>query len=270
VEEAKRQAEAEAEALRQAAEVEAARKQEEEETKRRADEEARRQEMLVARQDRISRLPRALRRACELGTNRPLHFSGEELGISAVFLPLFYATSQDLHDSTALPGTTYICSFQLVGILGLPELDLAHLSPYSEWPRIPVSRKQRDDILRQYDVALLAQDFRFPMEGTPDFDYAKIQESIKEAKSQFLAVDGLYWVEEPMLYAEVERREDLQPLLSEMKLECKRRRIHLSQADGPDDQPEKKNKPRKSFMDMLLAQNKGVNGVVAVHVNGNG
>jgi hypothetical protein len=219
---------------------------------------------LVARQDRISKLPRALRRACELGHRRPLHFSGEELGISAVFLPLFYATSKDLHEPVGPHDKTYICSFQLVGILGLPELDLAHLdAPYSDWPRLPVTQKQRDAILRQYDVALLAQDFRFPMEGTPDFDYAKIQESIKEAKNQFLAMEGLYWVEESLMRSEVEKVDSLQPLLNDIKPECSRRRIRLAEINE-NTKPEQKLKSAKSFMDIVLAQ-KRPNGV---HING--
>ncbi|KAJ4361679.1 hypothetical protein N0V95_001663 [Ascochyta clinopodiicola] len=264
-EEARKKAEAEAAVKREAEEAEAARKQEEERARKQAEEEAKRQEELAARQARIARLPRALRRACELGTDRPLHFSGEELGVSPIFLPLLYATAKDLRDSSAASDKTYICSFQVVGILGLPELDLAHLSvPYSDWDRIPVTRKQRDAILRQYDVALLAQDFRFPMEGSPDFDYHKIQESIREAKTQFLAMDGLYWVEESLLISEIEKIESLQPLLGDVKSECKRRRVHV--VDPAEHKVEKKHKPRKSFMDMVLAQNK-TNGVT---VNGKG
>ncbi|KAI8941198.1 hypothetical protein NX059_002435 [Plenodomus lindquistii] len=278
-EEARKNAEAAAEAKRQAeeAEAEAKRKREADEAKRKAEEELQRQQQLAARWDRVSRLPKALRRACELGNDRPLHFSGEELGVSAVFLPLFYATAHDLHDSRALPDKTYICSFQLVGILGLPELDLANLeSPYCDWSRIPVTRKQRDSLLRQYDVALLAQDFRFPMEGTPDFDYAKIQDSIKEAKQQFSAMEGLYWIEESLLYPEAEKVEALRPLLEDMRHECKRRRIYL--ADGIEGKIEKPQKPRKSFMDIVLAQNGGANGnknsmavqPAAATVNGDG
>ncbi|RMZ66431.1 ankyrin repeat [Pyrenophora seminiperda CCB06] len=268
-EEARKKAEADAEAQRQAEKAEAARIREEQENQRRAEEEAKKQRELQARQDRISRLPRALRRACELGTKRPLHFSGEELGVSAVFLPLFFANAQDLQDPQALPNKTYVCSFQIVGILGLEELDLARLSaPYSDWPRIPVSRTQRDAILRQYDVALLAQDFRFPMEGAPDFDYAKIQDSIKEAKNQFSAMEGMYWIEESLLHAEVEKIDSLRPLLPDMRAQCKRRRINL--VDSSDEWTEKKQKPRKSFMDMVLAQN-GINGAAApTVVNGNG
>jgi ankyrin repeat protein len=262
--EAKRKAEAEAEAIRKAEEEELARKRKEEESKRLAEEESKRQEMLVARQDRISKLPRALRRACELGHRRPLHFSGEELGISAVFLPLFYATSQDLHEPVGSHDKTYICSFQLVGILGLPELDLARLdAPYSDWTHIPVTHKQRDAILRQYDVALLAQDYRFPMEGTPDFNYAKIQESIKEAKTQFLAMEGLYWVEESLMRSEIEKVESLQPLLKDIKPECSRRRIRLADI-GENGKLEHTLKPAKSFMDIVLAQNRP-NGI---HING--
>ncbi|KAF2850057.1 hypothetical protein T440DRAFT_113283 [Plenodomus tracheiphilus IPT5] len=267
-----------AEAQRQAeeAEAEARNKREAEEAKRQAEEELQRQQKLAARRDRVSKLPRALRRACELGNDRPLHFSGDELGVSAVFLPLFYATSQDLHDPQAVPDKTYICSFQLVGILGLPELDLTHLdSPYCDWSRIPVTRKQRDSLLRQYDVALLAQDFRFPMEGTPDFDYAKIQDSIKEAKQQFSNMEGLYWIEESLLYPEAEKVEALRPLLQDMRHESKRRRIHL--ADSVEGKMDKPKKPRKSFMDIVLAQNGNGNvnsmcGVqpTATTVNGDG
>jgi ankyrin repeat protein len=255
---AKRKAEAEAEARRQAEEAEATRKREEEEAQRRIEEESKRQKMLLARQDRISKLPRALRRACELGQNRPLHFSGEELGISAVFFPLYYATSQDLQQP-ASPSKTYLCSHQIVGILGLPELDLAHLdAPYSDWSRIPVTTQQRNAILRQCDVALLAQDFRFPMEGTPEFDYAKIEQSVKEARAQFLAMDGLYWVEESLLLAEAEGREHLQPLLNDIKPECSKRRFHLA---GLDDKCQKP-KPRKTFFDLVMEQKNGpyVNG----------
>ncbi|KAF2628221.1 hypothetical protein BU25DRAFT_448174 [Macroventuria anomochaeta] len=264
-EEARKKEEAEAKVKREAEEAEAIRKQEEEDARKHAEDEAKRQEELAARQLRVTKLPRALRRACELGTERPLHFSGEELGVSPVFLPLLYATAKDLREPSAASDKTYICSFQVVGILGLPELDLAHLSaPYSDWYRIPVTRKQRDAILRQYDVALLAQDFRFPMEGSPDFDYIKIQESIREAKNQFLAMEGLYWVEESLLSSEIEKVETLRPLLGNIKSECKRRRLHIVDLD--DHKLEKKHKPRKSFMDMVLAQNK-LNGVT---VNGKG
>lgn len=257
--------EAEARARREAEEAEAARKQEEEAARKRAEDEAKRQEELAARQGRIAKLPRALRRACELGTDRPLYFSGEELGVSPVFLPLLYVTANDLSDPNAASDKTYISSFQVVGILGLPELDLAHLSsPYCDWNRISVTRRQRDAILRQYDVALLAQDNRFPMEGSPDFDYDKIQESIKEAKNQFLSMDGLYWVEESILFSEIEKIESLRPLLEDVKSECKRRRIHI--VDSDDHKLEKTHRPRKSFMDLVMAQNK-VNGVT---VNGKG
>ncbi|KAJ4360866.1 uncharacterized protein N0V89_001433 [Didymosphaeria variabile] len=265
-EEARKKAKAEEEARRAAEEAEAARKREEEEEQRRAAEEAQRQEEILARQRRVEKLPRALRRACQLGHNRPLHFSGEELGISAIFLPIFYATSADLQAETS--NKVYIPSFQAVGILGLPELDLAKLhEPYCSWPRIPFTPKHRDLLLRQYDVALLAQDFRFPMEGAPDFDYARIQESVKEARQQFLDMEGLYWIEDSILFPEIEKVESIQPLLAETKDVKRRRQIHLAEAQTMA-VPEKKHKPRKSFMDMVLAQNR-VNGV-ALQVNGDG
>lgn len=102
------------------------------------------------------------------------------------------------------------------------------------------------------------------MEGSPDFDYDKIQESIKEAKNQFLSMDGLYWVEESILFSEIEKIESLRPLLEDVKSECKRRRIHI--VDSDDHKLEKTHRPRKSFMDLVMAQNK-VNGVT---VNGKG
>ncbi|KAF2652958.1 hypothetical protein K491DRAFT_718432 [Lophiostoma macrostomum CBS 122681] len=271
-EELKRKAEAEAEAKRLAEEAEAARRREEEEARRREEEETRRQQELAARQDRISKLPRALRRACELGNNRPLHFSGEELGISAVFLPLFLATSKDLqpNEHQNAVSRSYIMSFQAVGILGLPELDIARLeAPFSSWDRISVSRQHRESLLRQYDVALLAQDFRFPMEGTPDFDYTKIQDSIKEARQQFLDMEGLYWIDDRLLYPEVEKVESLRPLLEEIKDLTKRRQLHVLEQQE-EVNPEKKHRPRKSFMDVVLGQ-AGINGsATAVKVNGDG
>jgi chemotaxis protein histidine kinase CheA len=265
--EAKRKAEAEAEAKRLADEAEATRIREEAEAKRRAEEEDRRQQELAARQERVLTLPRALRRACELRTNRPLHFSGDELGISVVFLPLFYTTARDIrpNDANGGDGKVYIPSFQIAGILGLPELDLARLeAPYSEWNRIPFTTKHREALLKQYDVALLAQDYRFAPEGSPEFDYAKIQESIMDARRQFMAMEGLYWVEDHVLYPEVEKVDTLHPLLDEIKDSSKRRRLHLA-----DEVVEaKKHKPRKSFMDMVMERN-GMNGIAA-GVNGNG
>ncbi|KAF2114406.1 hypothetical protein BDV96DRAFT_576711 [Lophiotrema nucula] len=273
-EEARKKAEQEAEERRKAEEAELERQRLEEEARKRAEEEARlealRQQELAARQERIGRLPRALRRACELGNNRPLHFSGEELGISAVFLPLFYATSQDIHtaDQEKEKGKSYIMSFQVAGILGLPELDLARLEPpFCEWTRTEVTHKQRELLLRQYDVALLAQDFRFPMEGTAEFDYEKIQESIREARQQFLNLEGLYWIEDTVLLPEVEKVESLRPLLDEIKDPFKRRQIHL--AEECDEEKEKKHKPRKSFMDVVLGQS-SVNGIKAEETNGAG
>jgi hypothetical protein len=201
-----------------------------------------------------------------------LHFSGEELGISAVFLPLFFATSKDLqpNEHQNAVSKSYIMSFQAVGILGLPELDITRLGPpFSAWDRISVSRQHRELLLRQYDVALLAQDFRFPMEGTPDFDYVKIQDSIKEARQQFLDMEGLYWIEDRLLYPEVEKVESLRPLVEEIKDLGKRRQIHVLE-QHEEVSLEKKHRPRKSFMDVVLGQ-AGMNGSAgAVKVNGNG
>ncbi|KAF2805132.1 uncharacterized protein BDZ99DRAFT_363880, partial [Mytilinidion resinicola] len=185
---ARKAAEAEAEAKRIA--DEAARIAAENEAKRLAEEKAKE----VARLQRLSKLPRVLKRAAELGSNRPLHFSGDEMGISAGFLPLYKVALQDI-DSSVQTDDPWMMSFQAAGILGLPELDLAYMDPpYSEWSRKEVTPQQRELFLRKYDIAKLAQDFRFPMEGEEEFDYEKIQRSINDTKQQFLNMEGLYWI----------------------------------------------------------------------------
>jgi hypothetical protein len=63
--------------------------------------------------------------------------------------------------------------------------------------------------------------------------------------------------------SELEKVEYLQPLLKDIKPECSRRRIRLAEIEDST-KPEQKHKPRKSFMDIILAQN-GMNGI---HVNG--
>jgi ankyrin repeat protein len=271
-EELRRKALADADARRLAEEVEAARKRREEEARRIAEEEEKRREEFAARERRISRLPRALRRACEMGKDRPLHFSGDELGISAVFLPLFYATSEDLlpNEHQHAVCKSYIMSFQAVGILGLPELDLAHLGfPYCAWERIDVSRKQRELFLQHYDVALLAQDFRFPMEGAPDFDFSRIQESVKEARQQFLDMEGLYWIEDTALCSEVEMVESLRPLLHQIKDPNRRWQLRMTEP-GAEGNSAKKQRPRKSFMDAIMELD-GANGTTNdVEINGDG
>ncbi|KAF2745273.1 hypothetical protein M011DRAFT_495731 [Sporormia fimetaria CBS 119925] len=250
-EEARRKSEAEAK--RRAEEAEAMRKREAEERKRKLDEEETKRQEETARLTRLSQLPRALRHACETGVDRPLYFSGEQLGISAIFLPLFFATGHDLRTTgdTFDLHKSYIMSFQAVGILGLPELDLARLpSPYCDWERISVDRKHKESLLRQYDVALLAQDYRFPAEGTPEFEYAKIQESTKEARDQFLDLDCLYWIEASVLTAEVQKSAALRPLLKEITDSTRWRRIDLVEADW-DATPGKRIRPRKSFLNLV-------------------
>lgn len=281
-EELRRKAAAEAEAKRLAEEeAEAARKREQEEEEARkkaeADAEAKRQQELAqqARQARLSKLPPALRRACELGRDLPLHFSGEELGVSTLFLPLFYATTEQLfpHEYHDGANKAYIMSFQAVGILGLPELDLAHLGPpYNMWKRVDVSRRDRETFLLQYDYALLAQPFRFPMEGTPEFDWEKIKQSVKEAREQFLDMEGLYWIEDTVLNDAAESIESLRPLLGDIKDCHKRRQLHFNNPEATQSVPEKKSRPRKSFADAFMGIGRAKpNGIIeGAKTNGNG
>ncbi|KAF2274957.1 uncharacterized protein EI97DRAFT_434526 [Westerdykella ornata] len=228
---------AEIAAKRQAEEAEAVRKQKQEEARRREAEEARVREELeqAAREVRVSKLPRALQRACKMGLNRPLRFRGREMGISAVFLPLWYAKGKDIGiDQESAAATDYILSHQVVGILGLPELDLNRLGPpYNTWTRFDVTREQRKTFMARSDIVLLAQDFRFPQPGDPDFDYDMIMEREREVRQQFLDMDGLYWVEEAAILPEMEKVEYLRPLLGEIKDPNKRERIRFKGISSP-------------------------------------
>jgi hypothetical protein len=181
-------------------------------------------------------------------------------------MPILYATSQDLHEPAGLQEKTYVCTFQVVGILGLPELDLAHLdAPYADWPRIPVTSKQREAILRQSDSEKLAQERRILEFGDRDYDLSREIETIKEARNQFLTMDGLYWVEESLMISEIEKVARLQPLLKDIRPETGKSRIRLSVLDDTI-KLEQKQQPRKTFYDLVAAQN----GIKGAYVNGNG
>jgi ankyrin repeat protein len=213
-EQARMKAEAEAEAKRIAEEKERARLAAEEEANRIREEEAAKQ---AARRERISKLPLALRLACERGKNRHLHFKGETLGISFVFLPIYYAEASDVDpDRPAhLPREPYVMSFQAVGILGLPEPDLALAdAPYCDWPRKPVTQPQRENLIGKYDIARLAQDERFPLPGMTGYDGPKIQARIKEARKQLMDMEGLYWIPLHLLRDAVRDDPFLKPLES--------------------------------------------------------
>ncbi|KAF2503331.1 hypothetical protein BU16DRAFT_37148 [Lophium mytilinum] len=246
---AKQKAEAEAEAKRLA--DEAARIAAENEARRLAEEKAKE----VARLERLSKLPTVLKRAAELGSNRPLHFSGDEMGISAGFLPLYKVALQDI-DPSVQADDPWMMSFQAAGILGLPELDLAYMEPpYSEWSRKEVTPQQRELFLRKYDIAKLAQDYRFPMEGEEDFNYKKIQQSINDAKEQFLSMEGLYWIpldSFAMVAKEIPALKDLMGSICSSKA-------------WPAHIKEESRSPgfvkRPSFMDVLMEQQPRTNGV---------
>lgn len=247
-EQARVKAEAEAEAKRIAEEEERARLAAEAEAKRIREEEAAKH---AARRERISKLPLALRLACERGKNRPLHFKGETLGISFCFLPIFYAEAADVDPDrpTHLPRETYVMSFQAVGILGLPEPDLALAdAPYCNWPRKPVTQAQRGNLIGKYDVARLAQDQRFPVPGMVGYDGAHIQASIKEARKQLMLMEGLYWIPLNLLRDAVSQDPFLKPLTDRI-------------VDGNAEYRVvgKKKKSAATFMDFLTA--KSVDGV---------
>jgi hypothetical protein len=251
---AEAEAEAKAEAKRLAEEAEAARIAAEVEAKRLAEEQAE-QAKQAARLDRISNLPKALKRAVELGPNRPLHFSGDEMGISANFLPLNFVHLQEIDSAceTAQKQDPWLLSFQAVGVLGLPEQDLALLEePYVSWPRKEVTGRQRELFLRSYDIAQLAQDFRFQPEGSPD-DYAEIQKCIQETRQQFLDMQGLYWIPYEAFLSAAKEVPTLKDLLKDLDI-AKARLIHVKQEEKGGQSPENMVRPRKSFLDVVLGR----------------
>jgi ankyrin repeat protein len=248
-EEANRIAEAEADAKRKA--DEAVRVAAELEAKRLADEKARQ----AARLQRLSKLPRVLKRAAELGFTRPLHFSGDEMGISASFLPLYKVALQDI-DPSVQADDPWMMSFQAAGILGLPELDLAYLDPpYSEWLRKEVTQQQREIFLRKYDIAQLAQDFRFPMPGDEDFDDGKIQRSIDDARQQFLDMEGLYWIPLESFTTVAKETPPLEDLMDSL---CSSK-AWPARINEEGKSPGFASKP--SFLDVFLEQQPRTNGV---------
>lgn len=256
---ARKAAEAEAEAKRVAEEAEAARVAAELEAKILAEEQAKQ----VARLGRISKLPKVLKRAVELGPNRPLHFSGEEMGISANFLPLHVVHLEEIDPSceSTRKHECWLMSFQVVGVLGLTELDLSFLDkPYSEWPRKDVTAGKRELFLRNYDIAQLAQDFRFPMEGSPEFDYSEIQKCIKETRQQFLEMEGLYWIPYEAFLGAAKEVATLKDLLKDLDL-SKARLIHVKEEDEQNTSPNKTIRPRKSFLDVVLGREASGSGI---------
>ena len=254
---AEAEAEAKAEAKRLAEEAEAARIAAEAEAKRLAEEQAEQAEQAkqAARLERISNLPKALKRAVELGSNRPLHFSGDEMGISANFLPLNFVHLQEIDSAceTAQKQDPWLLSFQAVGVLGLPEQDLALLEePYVTWPRKEVTERHRELFLRNYDIAQLAQDFRFQPEGSPD-DYAEIQKCIQETRQQFLDMQGLYWIPHEAFLSAAKEVPTLKDLLKDLDI-AKARLIHVKQEEKGGQSPENMVRPRKSFLDVVLGR----------------
>ncbi|KAF2196029.1 hypothetical protein GQ43DRAFT_281528 [Delitschia confertaspora ATCC 74209] len=252
-EEARQKAVAAEKAKLVAEEQERTRLAEEAEAKRLAEEEVAKQ---VARRQRLSKLPLALRLACERGKNRPLFFrrddKGEQYGIKLQFLPLFYANLKDIEPDCPpdLAKERYILSFQAVGILGLPELDLAHCgAPYDSWLRKPVTRKHIEAVAKIYDIAALAQDEKFPLQSQLKFNWKDIQAQIRLTRQQVLDMEGVYWIQAIRLQEAVEQDAELQPLLEWIADDRKATRIFPDLSD-----------PFYSFMDQLIGKRDGGKG----------
>lgn len=151
---------------------------------------------LQARQERLDKLPRALRRACEKGADRPLRFNyaTKEGGIEYNFLPVHVAKHSDI-DAACPEGRRdelWMMSFQVVGILGLAELDIREEFP--GWEHKFVSGKQLRGFLETYDISQLAEDPLFERQNWPGYNPEKQSAMIQVEKSKFLQLDPLFWV----------------------------------------------------------------------------
>ncbi|OJD36311.1 ankyrin repeat protein [Diplodia corticola] len=209
-----------AEAERKAAAEKARKEEEEKEAERRAEEERARLEAERARlaaeeaerarlqaereriqaererQERLEKLPRALRRACEKGADRPLrfNFATKEGGIEYNFLPVHVAKNSDIDPGCpeSRRDELWMMSFQVVGILGLPELDVR--KEFESWECKPVSTKQLHGFLETYDISQLAEDFLFERQNWPGYNPEQQSTTIQAEKAKFLQLEPLFWV----------------------------------------------------------------------------
>lgn len=170
---------------------------------KRKEEEARLAEEARKRQERLESLPAALRYALELGPNRPQRFiKGEDrkshvMGIKFNFLPLLYWPLHYIDPvcDESRRGERWIMSFQVVGLLGLPEL---HLEEFPSWEKRPVPQDQKEYFLRGYFIDKLAQYFQFPddaptiEEANQDLD--ECAQLLERTKQQFRKMEPLYYV----------------------------------------------------------------------------
>lgn len=166
-------------------------------------EEARLAEEARKRQERLESLPAALRYALELGVNRPQRFmKGEDrkshiMGIKFNFLPLLYWPLHYIDPACdeSKRSEKWIMSFQVVGLLGLPEL---HLEEFPSWEKRPVPQDQKEYFLRGYFIDKLAQYFQFPddaptiEEANQDLD--ECAQLLERTKQQFRKMEPLYYV----------------------------------------------------------------------------
>jgi ankyrin repeat protein len=212
-EEAREQAKVEAEARARQAEIKA--REEARRLKRIREEEERERE---EREQRLASLPLAIRNAMEKGRDRPLFATDDgRHGIADQFLPIYVYRHKDivLDDSRGqtppapFSEDLWMMSFAAVGILGLPEL---HLDEFPSWPKLHVTDAQRRDFLRAYDISNLAQAHAWPQGGTEGYDHAWTQARLREAESQFLAMQPLWWVRLDDCARAVAARRDLAPL----------------------------------------------------------
>lgn len=170
---------------------------------KRKEEEARLAEEARKRKERLESLPAALRYALELQANRPQRFTrgpdrkSHIMGIKFNFLPLLYWPLDYIDPACEESKRTekWIMSFQVVGLLGLPEL---HLEEFPSWEKRPVPQDQKEYFLRGYPIDKLAQYYQFPddaptiEEANQDLD--ECAQLLEHTKQQFKSMEPLYYV----------------------------------------------------------------------------
>lgn len=213
----------------------------------------------LAREGRLEALPVALKYAMILGPNQPLTFDGQEMGIGMKFLPIHAVELGEIDSSceTARRDEKWMMSYQAVGILGLPELDLSDHGPCSsaispnvlqDWERREVTDKQRALFLRGHCIIeQLAQHHRFPPEGSSAYDHVAISKIVADTRERFMRMSPLYWIKYEDFVSAVPTYPHLQGLDLGQPSSC----CHVVQLSEADD-----HSPR-TFTEWILRRTSG-------------
>jgi hypothetical protein len=118
------------------------------------------------------------------------------IGVKEAFLPLLAPLWEDidheLQDESKM-SELFISSHHVVGILGLPTLDVTHL--YPQWTTLPMTRDQLTKFVKAWDVTKLQSETSLPQMGQHDYDVHGAPLAIAKCKEQLVDLaDELRWV----------------------------------------------------------------------------